>query len=97
MSDIVLNETATIMYKATNNLAPAYLSELFVKNAAQNTIKLRNIAPDLRIPLFKTSNGQKSISYRGPKTWNQLDLNVKQAPTLNNFKKRLNKCKELPF
>ncbi len=96
ISDIVLNETATIMYKATNNLAPAYLSELFVKNAAHNTMKLRNTETDMRIPLFKTSNGQKSISYRGPKTWNRLGLDVKQAPTLHTFKKRLNNCRELP-
>ena len=30
ISDIILSETATIMYQSTNNLAPEYLSELFV-------------------------------------------------------------------
>ena len=33
ISDIILSETATIMYKSTNSLAPEYLSELFVQNS----------------------------------------------------------------
>ena len=40
---------------------------------------LRNTEADLRVPLFKTSNGQKSISFRGPKFWNQLSSAVKHA------------------
>ena len=43
------------------------------------------------IPLFKTSNGQKSISFRGPKLWNQLSSDVKLAPSLATFKRRLKK------
>ena len=78
------------MYKSTNGLAPEYLSKLFIKNSAQNTLRLRNTETDLRVPLFKTSNGQKSISFRGPKLWNKLSLDVKHAPSLPTFKKRLN-------
>ena len=65
ISDIIQNETATIMYKSTNGLAPEYLSKLFIKNSAQNTLWLRNTETDLRVPLFKTSNGQKCISFVG--------------------------------
>ena len=90
ISDIIQNETATIMYKSTNGLAPEYLSKLFIKNSAHNTLRLRNTETDLRVPLFKTSNGQKSISFRGPKLWNKLSLDVKHAPSLPTFKKRLN-------
>ena len=41
ISDIILGETATIMFKSTNGLVPEYLSELFVKNSALNTQKRR--------------------------------------------------------
>ena len=88
ISDIILSETATIMFKSTNSLAPEYLSELFVKNSALNTMRLRNTEADLRVPLFKTANGQKSISFRGPKLWNQLSSDVRLAPSLSTFKRR---------
>ena len=88
ISDIILSETATIMFKSTNSLAPEYLSELFVKNSALNTMRLRNTEADLRVPLFQTANGQKSISFRGPKLWNQLSSDVRLAPSLSTFKRR---------
>ena len=91
ISDIILCETAIIIYKSNNGLAPEYLSELFVQNSALTTMRLRNTKADLRVPLFKTSNGQKSISFRGPKLWNQLSSDVKLAPSLATFKRRLKK------
>ena len=75
--------------KSTNNLVPEYLSDLFVKNSALNTMRLRNTEADLRVPLFKTANGQKSISFRGPKIWNQLSSDVRLPPSLFTFKRRL--------
>ena len=76
ISNTILGETATIMFKSTNSLVPEYLSELFVKNSALNTMRLRNTEADLRVPLFKTANGQNSI--KGPKNDNIcLVLSVK--------------------
>lgn len=88
VSDIVRSETATTMYKSLNGLVPEYLSDLFVKNSTRNVRKLRNTETDLSLPLRKTNNGQKAISFRGPKLWNHLELDVKQAPSLATFKKR---------
>ena len=79
------------MYKSTNSLAPEYLFELFVQISALTTMRLRNTEADLRVPLFKTSNGQKSISFRGPKLWNQLCSDVKPAPSLATFKRKRKK------
>ena len=90
ISDIIRSETATTVYKSLNGLAPEYLSKLFVKNSTRNTRKLRNTETDLLLPLRKTNNGQKGISFRGPKLWNQLEHNVKYAPSLATFKRRLN-------
>ena len=43
----------------------------------------------IKIPLCKTSNGQRSFSYRGVTVWNQLSLEIKTAPTLAAFKTKL--------
>ena len=89
VSDIIRSETATTMYKSLNGLVPEYLSNLFVKNSTRNVRELRNTETDLSLPLRKTKNGQNAISFRGPKLWNQLELDLKQAPSLATFKKRL--------
>ena len=89
IAEIIKRETAMIVYKSLNGLAPTYLSKIFSKKLLRATVKLRNSETDLRIPLLKTSNGQKSFSYCGVHVWNCLDPEVKQAPTLNGFKHRL--------
>ena len=89
ISDIIRSETATIMYKSLNGLAPEYLSKRFVKNSTRNIRQLRNTETDLMLPLRKTSNGQRGISFRGSKLWNQLDYDIKNAPSLATFKRRL--------
>ena len=46
---------------------------------------------DLKIPLCKTSKGQRSFSYRGVAVWNQLRQEIKTAPSLATFKTKLKK------
>lgn len=90
VSDMIKSETATVTYKAITGLAPSYLSDLFTKNSDRNIdISLRNAATDLYIPKMTTCKGQKAISFRGAKTWNQLPLDIKQANSLNSFKCQL--------
>ena len=43
----------------------------------------------MEIPFCKTSNGQRSFSYRGVTVWNQLSLEIKTAPSLAAFKTKL--------
>ena len=89
VSDIIRGETATTVYKSLNGLVPEYLSSLFKKRSTRNVRELRNTETDLSIPLRKTNNGQRAISFRGPKLWNSLELDVKQAPSLATFKRRI--------
>ena len=87
---MIKSEAATMTYKAITSLTPSYLSNLFTKNADQNIdINLRNAANDLYIPRMTTSKGQKAISYRGTKNWNQLSSAIKEANSLNSFKCKL--------
>ena len=89
VSDIIGCETATTMYKSLNGLVPGYISSLFEKNFdsnCQGTEKYRNRSFDT---FTKTNNGQRAMSFRGPKLWNNLELDFKQAPTLATFKRRI--------
>ena len=82
VSDIIKSETATTMFKSINGLVPEYLSILFEKKSTRNVRGLSNTETDLSIPSRKTNNGLRATSFRGPKLWNSLELDVKQAQPL---------------
>ena len=86
VADMIKVETACLVYKSINDLAPDYLSEIFTKNSACSRKNLRNTATDLQVPLMKTCNGQRAFSYRGARVWNHLNLEVKQASSFKAFK-----------
>ena len=86
VADMIKVETACMVYKSINDLAPDHLSEMFTKNSAYSRKNLRNTATDLQVPLMKTCNGQRAFSYRGARVWNHLDLEVKQASSFKAFK-----------
>ena len=76
-----------MVYKSINNEAPNYLTSLF-ERPSQNTIReLRNTKTDLKMPLLKTSSGQKCFSYRVARLWNNLSVDAKSAKTQTQFKK----------
>ena len=68
--DMIKQETATIVFKSINGLAPTYLSTLFTRNSAREIVNLRNRETDLLAPRMKTSIGKKAFSFRGAKVWN---------------------------
>ena len=55
----------------------------------KDTVYLRNSETDLRVPLFKTANGQKSVAYCAAHLWNNLESEVKTAPSEPVFTNRL--------
>ena len=80
-------EAATMVYRSFSNEASTYLSSLF-KMLSQNTIReFRNTNTDLKLPLLKTSSGQKWFSYKGARLWNNLSADVKNAQTQINSKR----------
>ena len=62
-----------------------------IDNSNREIVNLRNGGTDLLAPLMKTSNGQKEFSFRGSKVWNELEHEVKLAPSLSTFKYRLSR------
>ena len=53
------------------------------------TFSQRAPSTDLRLPLKKSSNGQKSFSYRGAKLWNSHSAESKQASSLYSLNQNL--------
>ena len=70
-------ETGKIVYKSLSALALDYLGNIFQMVSEATNRQLRTSKTDLRLPLQKTSTGQKSFAYRGAKVWSDLDSVVK--------------------
>ena len=81
-------ETSKMVYKSQNALAPDYLGSIFQKVSEATDRQLRNSKTSLRVPLLKTSTGQKSFAYRGAKLWNALDSGVKASSSLYTFRSK---------
>ena len=82
-----MEETATLMYKSLNELAPEYMQNLFTRCSDSNGRVLRSTYTDLKLLLLKTSAGQKSFSYRGVRLWDSLRRETNVAPSLSAFKR----------
>ena len=89
VKELIRFETATTVFKSVNQLCPDYMAQMFQRQREQAMRTLRNTETDLRIPLFRTNNGQKSFAYRGATVWNSLDHQIKLSPSLSNFKFKL--------
>ena len=89
IEQLISNESETVVFKLLNELAPQYLCGLFAKNSECSTRTLRNTGTDVWLPKKNSANGQKCFSFRGAKLWNSLSAELKQASSLNNFKKSI--------
>ena len=85
--DMIKKETAAIVCKSISGLAPTYLSTLFTRNSTRQIVNFRNPETDLLAARMKTSHGQKAFAFRGSKVWNELEHEVKLAPSLSTLKR----------
>ena len=82
-----------MMYKCLNNGAPAYLSRKFKKRSQIHSRTTRN-RNDLDLIKCRLATGQRSFSFRGAKAWNELPKSIRDATSLNHFKRNLMKLFE---
>ena len=86
IEELISNETKVCVFKALKGLDPQCLTELFSRNSQRSLHILRSTSTDLKLPLFKTANGQKCFSFRGVKYLNSLSAESKQAVTIHSLK-----------
>ena len=86
----VMFKICMICFKCLNNIAPAYLT---------NDLNIYTPSRALRSSMDKTKLDQKRFHYKyfgersfmflGPKLWNQLPIDIREASTLISFKSKL--------
>ena len=82
VDEIITDESKTMVFKSLNELAPKYLCDVFTRNSLCSSYRLRNTGTDLRLPMKRSSNGQKFFSYRSARLWKSLPAESKQATSL---------------
>jgi hypothetical protein len=90
-TDMVKFQTAQVMYKAKNNKLPNNIQKLF--NERQLSYNLRGKLHFDRFSIRTTRKGF-CISVCGVKLWNSLNMEIKQCPSMKQFKRRY---KEMVF
>ena len=86
-----LQRLATEMYAVKNKTSPLSMQELFSEQV--NVHDLRN-KRCWKIPkVRKVGYGTETIRYRGPKTWELLPAEIKEAKSLIEFKTKIKRWK----
>ena len=88
-SELPLKYYCMLTFKALNNLAPPYLSQLIVPyNPTRN---LRSAGKHLlEVPnVCLKSYGSRAFSVATPKHWNEIPLDIKLSRSVDVFKSRL--------
>ena len=75
-----------LMYKAVKQGINSDLFSSILRHSEIHSHDTRN-SDNLVLPHFLMSNSQKSISYVGPKFWNEISLHAKNCTSLSIFKK----------
>ena len=77
------------VFKFFNQMSPQYTAEIFhPSSSVHNT---RRATQKLDLPFRKSCIGQKTLSYIGPKTWNNLPAQIKLSKSVNTFKHDIKK------
>jgi len=85
-----IQSLAIEMYKVKKEIAPAITANVFSR-MPENHYNLRH-RTDFITPFARTVfHGTESISYLGPKIWDIVPSELKEAQSLNSFKKSIKK------
>ena len=88
VKDRVNQFVAASVYKFTNNLAPVYMADVFVKSERIRTTRSSNES-NLTRPLRVNEYGKNCLSYLGPTVWNNIPGIIRDANTCNCFKHKI--------
>ncbi len=78
-----------LAYKALNDLAPAYLTNLLSRYNPTRSLRSQNSGLLVVPRIAKSTKGGRTFSYLAPKLWNSLPDSVRGSDTLSLFKSRL--------
>ena len=85
----IIYKILLLVYKAINGLSPSYISNLL--SFCSSSYSFRSCSNKLlQVPRTKLkSYGDQRFSIAGPKLWNSIPASLRNADSLNSFKKHL--------
>ena len=86
VNDIAEQEIATFVHKYFLNKLPPVFNDYFKTLAQQHQRNTRNGHNLLSILSHKTDIPSSSMRISGAKVWNNLNINLKNIPTVKNFR-----------
>ena len=90
VKDIYVFQLGQFMFKLSKDDLPAIFSDMFCKNASVHNYPTRQ-RNCYHLPLTRTLFAQNSFVFAGCAYWNSLPNDIKEAPSLSNFKRKLRK------
>ena len=86
----IKHKVLTLVYKCLNDTAPSYLKDLLHPQTHRRSGLRSGDTNLLSVPFVRRKTfADRSISIAGPKWWNSLPHNIREAPNENTFKKTL--------
>ena len=82
-----LQKLATEMFKIKHHLSPLPMQEIFIENVSSH--ELRNNRNWEITKVRTVFYGTETIRYRGPKTWEIVPKEIKEAKTITEFKAKI--------
>ena len=90
IKDLYLFQLGQFMFKYNTKNLPNIFDYLFFRNDHVHNYPTRR-SSEYHLPLLRTIHAQNTFVFTGPKFWNSLDGNLKDATSLISFKGKLKK------
>ena len=86
--DLYTYQLGQFMYNYNTNTLPRIFDSMFPRNQSFHNYPTRQ-SNEFHLPLLRTLLAQNTFIYTGPKLWNSLESDIKDAKSLYSFKKKL--------
>ena len=86
--DLYTYQLGQLLFNYNKNSLPHIFNDMFKKNDSIHSYPTRHSC-EFHLPLLRTLSAQHTFIYEGPKFWNSLNNDIKTAPSLPSFKRRL--------
>ena len=88
VSNVISFDRIVMTYKIINKLSPESLWDKFELRSIHSKYEIRN-CHDLQIPRLSTERAKNGFKYSALKLWNDMPVDIREAFTLQCFKKKL--------
>ena len=88
VKQLITFDRSVMTYKIMNRLCPENLWNKFKKRSHFSNYNTR-FCENLQIPKYNLEHSKRRFSYTALKAWNEIPMNIRELPTLYQYKKQL--------